>query len=93
MFAVNDLAALGVYEACRRLDLRIPGDVAVAGYNDIAGAARLEPPLTTIQVPMHEMGAAAAGILLDQVEGGERNARRVVFAPQLAVRGSTAPSD
>ena len=93
VFAVNDLAALGVYEACRRLYLRIPGDVAVAGYNDIAGASRLEPPLTTVQVPMHEMGATAAGILLDQVEGGERNARRVVFAPQLVVRGSTAPPD
>ena len=93
VFAVNDLAALGMYEACRRLDLRIPGDVAVAGYNDIAGASRLEPPLTTIQVPMHEMGATAAGILLDQVEGFERSARRVVFAPQLVVRGSTAPPD
>jgi len=92
LFAVNDLAALGVYDACRRLQLHIPGDVAVAGFNDIANASKLDPPLTTIQVPVHEMGVVAAGILIDQVESGELSSRRVVFAPQLVVRGSTAAS-
>ncbi len=92
LFAVNDLAALGVYDACRRLGLRIPGDVAVAGFNDIPNASKLDPPLTTIQVPVHEAGVVAAGILIDQVESGELSSRRVVFAPQLVVRGSTAAS-
>ncbi len=90
MFAVNDLAALGVYTACRRLRLRIPDDVAVAGFNDIPSASKLDPPLTTIQVPVHEMGVIAAGMLIDEVESGELSSRRVVFAPQLVVRGSTA---
>ena len=89
IFAVNDLAALGLYSAARRLRLRIPHDVAVAGYNDIADAGRLEPALTTVQVPVHEMGVVAAGLLIDQVESGELTSRRVVFAPQLVVRGST----
>lgn len=89
IFAVNDLAALGVYTAARRLGLRIPEDLAVGGYNDITHAARLDPALTTIQVPVHEMGVVAAGLLVDQVETGELTSRRVVFAPQLIVRGST----
>jgi len=93
VFAVNDLAALGVYDACRRLGLGIPGDLAVAGFNDIANASKLDPPLTTIQVPVHEMGVVAAGILIDQVESGELSSRRVVFAPQLVVRGSTIAID
>lgn len=90
IFAVNDLAALGVYAAARRLGLRIPRDVAVAGFNDIPIAARVEPGLTTIQVPVHEVGVVSAGLLIDQVESGPREPRRVIFAPQLVVRGSTA---
>lgn len=92
LFAVNDLAALGVYDACRRLGLRIPEDVAVAGFNDIPQSSKLDPPLTTIQVPVHDVGVVAAGILIDQVESGELSSRRVVFAPQLVVRGSTVAS-
>jgi len=90
IFAVNDLAALGVYAAARRLGLRIPRDLAVAGFNDIPIAARVEPGLTTIQVPIHEVGVVSAGLLIDQVESGAREPRRVIFAPQLVVRGSTA---
>ncbi len=89
VFAVNDLAALGLYAAARRLGLAIPQDLAVAGYNDITVAGRLDPPLTTVQVPVHEMGVVAAGMLIDQVETGRLTSRRVVFAPQLVVRGST----
>lgn len=89
VFAVNDLAAQGLYTAARRLGLRIPQDVAVAGYNDIPQASWLDPPLTTIQVPVQEMGMVAAGILVDQVETGQLSPRRIIFAPQLVVRRST----
>jgi LacI family transcriptional regulator len=90
VFAVNDLAALGLYTAARELGLAIPDDVAVAGHNDIPDASRLDPALTTIQVPVHEFGVIAAGLLITQVETGEREPRRILFSPQLAVRGSTA---
>ena len=89
VFCVNDLAATGLYAAARRLGVRIPAELAVAGFNDIPDAERLDPPLTTIQVPVHELGVVAAGILIDQVESGELTSRRVVFAPQLVVRGSS----
>ena len=91
LFAVTDMTAIGAYSAARRLGLRIPEDVAIAGYNDIPLASRLEPGLTTVRVPMQEFGAAAARLLIEQISSGEAPTRRVIFNPELVVRGSTVP--
>jgi LacI family transcriptional regulator len=89
IFAVNDMAAAGAYGAARRLGLRIPEDLAVVGYNNTPLASRLIPGLTAIHVPAHEFGIVAARLLLDQIESGRLVPRRVVFTPELVVRGST----
>ena len=89
IFAVNDMAAAGAYAAARRLGLRIPQDLALAGYNNIPLASRLIPGLTTVDVPAHQFGIVAARLLLDQIEGGRLVPRRVVFTPELVVRGSS----
>jgi LacI family transcriptional regulator len=89
VFAVTDMTAVGAYAAARRLGLRVPEDLAIAGYNDIPLAARLIPGLTTVHVPIHELGTVAARMLLEQIETGVPAPKRVVFAPQLVVRGST----
>jgi LacI family transcriptional regulator len=88
-FAVTDTAAVGAYGYARKLGLRVPEDLAIVGYNDIPLAGRLIPGLTTMHVPTHEVGSAAARMLLDQIEGGRIIPKRVVFTPQLVVRGST----
>ena len=87
--AVTDMVAVGALGVARRLGLRIPEDVAIVGYNDIPLASRLEPGLTTMQVPIREFGTTAAALLLDQLDGGGAAPRRVVFTPELVVRGST----
>jgi len=89
IFAVNDMAAAGAYGAARRLGLRIPEDLALVGYNNIPLAGRLIPGLTTVHVPVHEFGIVAARLLLDQIDTGRLVSRRVVFTPELVVRGST----
>jgi LacI family transcriptional regulator, galactose operon repressor len=89
IFAVNDMAAAGAYGAARRLGLRIPQDLALAGYNNIPLASRLIPGLTTVHVPVHEFGIVAARLLLDQIDSGRLVPRHVVFTPELVVRGST----
>ena len=89
VFAVTDMVAVGVYTAARRMGLRVPEDIAVIGYNDIPLAGRLIPGLTTVHVPIHEFGSAAARVLLEQIETGHVTPRQVVYAPQLGVRGST----
>jgi len=89
IFAVNDMTAVGAYGVARRIGLRIPDDLAIVGYNDIPLAGRLIPGLTTVHVPIHEFGSVAARMLLDQIDSGEVAPKRIVFAPQLVVRGST----
>lgn len=89
VFAVTDAVAVGAYGVVVRSGLRIPEDVAIVGYNDIPLAGRLIPGLTTVHVPIHEVGSAAARLLLEQIEGGQAKPRRVVYTPQLVVRGST----
>src|SRR5207248_3980758 len=89
IFAVTDMTAVGAFGAARRMGLRIPEDVAIVGYNDIPLATRMVPALTTVHVPIHDFGAVAARLLLEQIETGAPSRRRVVFKPELVVRGST----
>jgi LacI family transcriptional regulator len=89
IFAVTDMTAIGAYGAARKRGLRIPEDLAIVGYNDIPLAGRLVPGLTTVHVPIHEFGSVAARVLLEQIETGVLTPRRVVFAPQLVIRGSS----
>src|SRR5438309_12079836 len=83
------MTAIGTYAVARRMNLRIPQDLAIVGYNDIPLASRLVPGLTTVHVPIHEFGSAAARLLLEQIETGDAIRRRVIFNPELIVRGST----
>lgn len=90
IFAVTDMAAVGALGHARKVGLRVPQDLAIVGYNDIPLASRLIPGLTTVRVPIQEFGSAAARMLLEQIDGSQVLPRRVVFTPQLVVRGSTA---
>ncbi|MER5458081.1 LacI family DNA-binding transcriptional regulator [Micromonospora sp. NPDC002389] len=91
IFAANDLQALGVYQAARRLGLRIPTDVSVAGFDDLPLAALVDPPLTTVHQPLVEMAVMATELAL-ALGRGERTPRLgLELATTLMVRQSTAP--
>ncbi|WP_433606311.1 LacI family DNA-binding transcriptional regulator [Dactylosporangium sp. CA-139114] len=87
----DDLQALGVYEAARRLGLRIPADLSVVGFDDIEVTRWCGPPMTTVRQPFAEMGATAARMVLQLALGGAVEPARVELATELVVRGSTAP--
>lgn len=90
--AGNVLAAVGAMTAAREAGLNVPGDLSLITVHDIPYAAHLEPPLTTVAMPLRELGAASVALLLEQLGGAE--ARHVVVrdpAPHLVVRGSTSP--
>jgi len=91
VFAANDLSALGAISAAHELGLDVPGDVSVIGFDDIPDAGRSTPRLTTFAQPLHEMGAAAFRILLDQLSGHESGLRHEHLLGSLVVRESTAP--
>jgi LacI family transcriptional regulator len=90
--AGNDLMALGCYDVLRERGLRCPEDVSVVGCNDIRFADRFDPPLTTVRLPHHEVGATAAELLLERLEDPDAAPRHVLVEPDLVVRASTGPA-
>jgi DNA-binding LacI/PurR family transcriptional regulator len=74
----------------RSRGVRVPGDISIAGFDDLFFAAYTEPPLTTIRQPMRRMGHMAMESLLKLMEGKESVAQIHIEA-ELVVRQSTAP--
>ncbi|PZV97252.1 DNA-binding transcriptional regulator, LacI/PurR family [Micromonospora phaseoli] len=91
IFAANDLQAFGVYQAARRLGLRIPTDVSVAGFDDLPLAALVDPPLTTVHQPLVEMAVIATELALALGRGERTPQLGLELATTLTVRQSTAP--
>jgi len=89
VFAHNDLSATGALQAVRESGRRVPSDVAVVGFDDVPAALHTEPPLTTVHQPLHEMGAAAARMLLSQFDGLPVPTTPDVIPTHLVIRGST----
>ncbi len=88
LLAYNDLSAIGAIRAIRERGLRVPEDISVVGFDDIASAAFQNPSLTTVRQPLRTMGITAARILLERLNGGE-DPGEVVVEPELVVREST----
>ena len=86
VFAASDLMAAGAITALRRAGLRVPEDVAVAGFDDSGLAATHEPPLTTMRQPWAEISEAMVALLLDVIEGTPRPA--ITLPTTLIVRDS-----
>lgn len=91
LVCANDRLAVGAITALRRRGLACPEDVAVTGFNDMIMVDRLTPPLTTVRVPKHLMGARAADMIVDVIEGKATTDRIAMLPVDLVVRGSTSP--
>jgi LacI family transcriptional regulator len=89
--AANDLLALGCFDALARHGLACPREVSVTGYNDMPFADRFAPPLTTVRIDHRMMGVEAARLLLGEIARPRRPRQHIHLAPELVVRGSTAP--
>ena len=92
IFAVNDLAAAGAMRAIHEAGLDIPRNISIVGFNDLATVAPTVPSLTTLHLPLHAMGMAAAERLLAQIQGRTSFHEPVIVPVTLTVRGSTGPA-
>jgi DNA-binding LacI/PurR family transcriptional regulator len=90
VFMANDFAALGALEALDATGIRVPEEMSLVGYDDIATAHSSRVALTTVAQPSLEMGRTAIGLLTERAYGGRDEARHIVLAPQLVVRNTTA---
>jgi LacI family transcriptional regulator len=90
--AANDMLAVGCFAALDEAGLSCPEDLSVVGFNDMPFIDRLRPPLTTIRFPHYQVGTEAAQLLLEQISDGGGPVKVLYLAPELVVRGSTAPN-
>ncbi|QLQ35756.2 LacI family DNA-binding transcriptional regulator [Micromonospora robiginosa] len=88
VFALTDVMAIGAYAALRDRGLSVPGDVSVAGFDDIPIVRDLTPPLTTVALPLRELGEKVMELAL--TENTTRRRRIVRMTGEVVVRASTA---
>jgi len=69
-FCANDLLALGLLQEMTRRKLRVPGDLAIVGYDDIDFAAAAAVPLSSVRQPRDQLGRAAAQLLIQETTEG-----------------------
>ncbi|WP_423923498.1 LacI family DNA-binding transcriptional regulator [Frigoribacterium sp. 2-23] len=91
VFAANDLSAIAVLRTALDLGLRVPDDLSVVGFDDIPEAAREQPPLTTVQQPMQQLGTVATTMLFAQLTDRPLTTTEVQLPTRLVVRDTTAP--
>ena len=89
IFCANDMMAIGCLEGLREAGIAVPGDVALAGFDDIPITRYVNPPLTTAAVPIAEMGRQALECCADVIAGRKPELRHT-FKPVLVIRASSA---
>ncbi len=91
-FACNDSMAIGAMSAFRDAGIRVPENLAIAGFDDVPMARFLTPALTTVHVPIEEMGRRAMSLLISAVVQGSPAKPNVELIPTMLIaRGSTVP--
>lgn len=91
IFAQIDIVAIGVLRALRAAGLRVPADVSLVGFDNIPSAAHLDPPLTSVDHTVSEIGRLAVLLLQDRISGRyDGPTRRVIIQPRLVLRASSA---
>lgn len=91
LFCANDLTAIGAMKAAMELGYRVPENLSVIGIDDIETCQYTTPMLTTIHIPMEDLGIMTAKILIDRLETGKRIPMKVELPFRLIRRGSCAP--
>ena len=89
VFAFNDNVAFGAMKVMKERGIRIPDDIALAGFSDSLASTIVEPSLTSVAQPLHEMGNQAAACLLRQMEGFEPADTTLMLEGELVIRQSS----
>jgi LacI family transcriptional regulator len=90
LVAANDVMAFGAWQQLRQAGVRVPEDVSLVGFDDIAFSSMAPVGLTTVHCPMYEMGHRGAAMLIDAIEGVPIQEPSVELPVELIVRDTTA---
>lgn len=88
VFTVSDELAMGAINSLRENNLRVPEDIDVAGFDDIYAAAQFYPKLTTVAVPMYDMGSVGMRMLIKSINNQELDPKHYVLPYQIIERNS-----
>ncbi|CAM5199544.1 LacI family transcriptional regulator OS=Castellaniella defragrans OX=75697 GN=HNR28_000959 PE=4 SV=1 [Castellaniella defragrans] len=87
----TDLQAMGALDECRRAGIAVPGEISLIGFDGIEEAAMLQPALTTVRIPAHEIGVRAAGIMTRLIEGKPVSPQQPIVATLIEGESLAAP--
>jgi DNA-binding LacI/PurR family transcriptional regulator len=88
VFCSNDRTAIGALRACKDQNVNVPKDISIIGINDIEATQFVDPMLTTVRVPLNEMGKVAVNTLVDNIEHGHTLAQKIALPFNLIKRES-----
>ena len=91
IFACNDMMAYGVLSAARELNVRCPEELSIVGFDNLDFTEFTAPPLTTVQQPGYQLGATAARILLERIDGSQAPHKTIVLPTALKIWNSVGP--
>ncbi|MCM8804032.1 MAG: LacI family transcriptional regulator [Candidatus Omnitrophica bacterium] len=91
IFCGNDFVGIGVLKSAIKLNIKIPDQVSIIGFDDLPITSYLPIPLTTIRQPMEEISKFAIDILFKKMNNSEKKFPAKIIKPQLIIRDSTAP--
>lgn len=89
VFCHSDVMALGALSLAKRRGLRVPEDLSIVGFDNIALSEFCDPPLTTVSQPRFDIGREGMLLLLEQMQGRNVNSGSRLLDCELIVRGST----
>jgi len=80
--------AIGVLRELHRAGVRVPADVAVTGFDDVYASQVIDPPLTTVGQPIHDLGSRATRRLLERIDSPSLAPATEVLPTQVVIRAS-----
>jgi DNA-binding LacI/PurR family transcriptional regulator len=89
IFAVSDVYAVGALHAAKQLGLRVPEDVSIIGFDNIAVSSMIDPPLTTIDQPVGQIGYQGCELLIEKINNPLTPPKKIFLNTELIVREST----
>jgi DNA-binding LacI/PurR family transcriptional regulator len=85
--------AIGAMLAAEHLEMSVPDDVAVVGFDDIPMAAMIVPPLTTMRIPQYELGKLTGELLMKHLTEKDATSQALLYSADLQIRGSCGAKD
>lgn len=89
IFVANDSMAVGCYRACYELNIRIPQDVSIVGFNDLSGSKYMVPSLTTVRLDIEFLAETSIQTLIERINKKDSLTKKIFIPSELIIRNST----